>query len=36
MQETGVEPVLRERLRQSFFQTADWMVNQQRGVAKLF
>jgi hemoglobin len=35
MQETGVEPELRARLRQSFFQTADWMVNQQRGVQKL-
>ena len=36
MLETGVEPDLRERLRQSFFQTADWMVNQQRGVEKVF
>jgi hemoglobin len=35
MQETDVEPELRARLRQSFFQTADWMVNQQRGVQKL-
>ena len=36
MQETGVDPELRQRLQQSFFQTADWMVNQQRGVARLF
>lgn len=28
MGETGVAPALRERLRQSFFQTADWMRNQ--------
>ena len=27
MSETGVDPVLRERLQQSFFQTADWMSN---------
>ena len=27
MTETGVDPVLRERLQQSFFQTADWMRN---------
>lgn len=27
MQEVGVDPVLRERLSQSFFQTADWMRN---------
>jgi hemoglobin len=27
MQETGVDPALRERLAQSFFQTADWMRN---------
>lgn len=27
MGETGVSPALRERLRQSFFQTADWMRN---------
>ena len=27
MTETGVDPVLRERLQQSFFQTADWMCN---------
>jgi hemoglobin len=27
MTETGVDPVLRERLNQSFFQTADWMRN---------
>ncbi|MDO9277366.1 MAG: group II truncated hemoglobin [Polaromonas sp.] len=30
MQETGVDEVLRERLKDSFFQTADWMRN--RGV----
>jgi hemoglobin len=36
MQETGVVPELRERLAKSFFQTADWMVNQDRGVNKLF
>jgi hemoglobin len=27
MAETGVDPKLRERLRNSFFQTADWMRN---------
>ena len=27
MAETGVAPWLRERLQQSFFQTADWMRN---------
>ena len=27
MAETGVDLVLRERLQQSFFQTADWMRN---------
>ena len=27
MQETGIDPVLRERLKGSFFQTADWMRN---------
>ena len=27
MGETGVDPVLRERLGKSFFQTADWMRN---------
>ena len=27
MTETGGDPVLRERLQQSFFQTADWMRN---------
>jgi len=27
MGETEVDPVLRERLNQSFFQTADWMRN---------
>ena len=27
MNETGVDPVLRERLTNSFFQTADWMRN---------
>ncbi|MFM8576090.1 MAG: group II truncated hemoglobin [Limnohabitans sp.] len=27
MHETGVDPVLHERLNQSFFQTADWMRN---------
>ena len=30
MRETGVDEVLRERLKASFFQTADWMRN--RGV----
>ena len=25
MGETGVDPALRERLKQSFFQTTDWM-----------
>ncbi len=30
MGETRVEPALRERLRASFFQTADWMVNRER------
>ena len=28
MQETGVDEALRQRLLQSFFQTADWMRNQ--------
>ncbi|MFW2356195.1 group II truncated hemoglobin [Hydrogenophaga sp.] len=28
MGETGVDAVLRERLKTSFFQTADWMRNQ--------
>ena len=28
MTESGVNPVLRERLAHSFFQTADWMRNQ--------
>jgi hemoglobin len=28
MHESGVNPVLRERLAHSFFQTADWMRNQ--------
>ena len=28
MQETGVDEALRVRLRESFFQTADWMRNQ--------
>ncbi len=27
MGETGVDPALRERLKRSFFQTADWMRN---------
>ena len=27
MEETGVPQALRERLKQSFFQTADWMRN---------
>ena len=27
MDETRVDPVLRERLNKSFFQTADWMRN---------
>jgi len=27
MAETELDPALRERLRQSFFQTADWMRN---------
>ncbi len=27
MHEVQLDPVLRERLRQSFFQTADWMRN---------
>ena len=27
MQETGVDPALRARLQESFFQTADWMRN---------
>lgn len=30
MDETGVAPALRERLAQSFFQTADWMRNVAR------
>jgi hemoglobin len=27
MQDTDIDPVLRERLKASFFQTADWMRN---------
>jgi len=27
MGDTGIDPVLRERLKTSFFQTADWMRN---------
>ncbi len=27
MRETGIDPELRERLKTSFFQTADWMRN---------
>ena len=27
MGDTGIDPVLRERLKASFFQTADWMRN---------
>ena len=27
MGDTGIDPVLRERLKNSFFQTADWMRN---------
>jgi hemoglobin len=27
MGETGVDEALRQRLNQSFFQTADWMRN---------
>jgi hemoglobin len=27
MGEVGIDPALRERLRESFFQTADWMRN---------
>ena len=30
MGETGVDAVLRERLKTSFFQTADWMRNSPR------
>ena len=30
MEETGIEPAVRERLAQSFFQTADWMRNVAR------
>ncbi|HYF20250.1 MAG TPA: group II truncated hemoglobin [Ramlibacter sp.] len=29
MGEVGVDPLLRERLKESFFQTADWMRNRQ-------
>jgi hemoglobin len=31
MGETGVPEALRERLRGSFFQTADWMRNRESG-----
>lgn len=31
MADTGVDPALRARLRDSFFQTADWMRNQPGG-----
>lgn len=36
MGETGVDEDLRARLRTSFFQTADWLVNQDPLVKKLF
>ncbi len=32
MQETEVDPDLRTRLHESFFQTADWMRNRNEGV----
>jgi len=32
MAETGVPPGLRERLKESFFQTADWMRNRGQSV----
>ena len=35
MGETGVDEALRARLRDSFFQTADWMVNQRSLVKKV-
>ncbi|MBL0422203.1 group II truncated hemoglobin [Ramlibacter sp. AW1] len=31
MAETGVDPALRQRLRDSFMNTADWMRNRQGG-----
>jgi hemoglobin len=31
LRETGVDPVFRERLGRSFFQTADWMRNRGNG-----
>ena len=35
MQETGVPAALCEHLQAAFFQTADWMVNQQPPIRKL-
>ena len=35
MAETGIDPMLAKRLVGSFFQTADWMVNQRPPVRKL-
>ena len=35
MAETGIDPTLAKRLVGSFFQTADWMVNQRPPVRKL-
>lgn len=35
MQETGVPEALCAQLQSSFFQTADWMVNQQPPIRKL-
>ena len=35
MGETGVDEALRARLRDSFFKTADWMVNDRQIVKKV-
>ena len=35
MGETSVPEALRARLQDSFFQTADWMVNRELPVRKL-
>lgn len=35
MGEVAVDEALRTRLRASFFQTADWMMNRQPGIQKV-
>jgi hemoglobin len=36
MNELGVEPALAERLMKAFYGTADWMVNRQPPIKKIF